>query len=420
MSFPHPSTLPHRARHARLSVKLAWLAVLVASISLVIVPAAHFDPHGWIAWGKEIALGQGSFSTMDYPSWKPLPLLFTLPLAFTGPLAPFLWLVFIRATGLLAMAGTFRLANRLGGPRAGVLSVAALALVPGWWGSVIGGHIEPLLLGFGLLAVERHRAGHVLHAFGLGVLAALGRPEAWFLLAAYGAYLVWEERGRAPVVAGLLLAVPAVWIGGDWIGSGDPFHGGVLASLAADAIHQRRHGSVTTYTLGLAAGLFVLPLWCAAAVGLSDAVRARHRLLLLLVGGATIWIAIDVAMTKHGYPGEIRFMLPAAGMLAIVVGMGAASVLELARRSITPRVAMAIAMAAVPQAVTRAFIHETPPPIAPKLATHPAGDPQTDLLRVGRAQTHRFRRTSRHYLHVRINHQAARTAARSTQSHRAG
>lgn len=312
-------------------------AFLAAAISLLWGAKLQADPQGWMRWGKELAAGGGAFDTTYYPSWKPLPVLFTVPLSFAQGAGPALWLVVLRASALLALALLFRLARDLGGTLAGVVATVSLCAVPGWASLSFGGHIEPLLLMLLLLAVERHRAGRPLHALALGVLVALGREEAAIFLGIYGIAVVREDRRLLPYVLAAVALIPLAWFGGDWLGSGDPLRGSTLAKNATDTIRQAYLGSPRpVQAANQAFALFVLPVWLAAAYGLTAALRRRHTLLLWLawIGGA--WLAFDVLITLFGYPAETRFMLPAAGLLAIVAGVGAQRLTDSTRRFLSP------------------------------------------------------------------------------------
>ncbi len=46
------------------------LAVVVgaAGLSLLFQDTLKADPHGWLQWGRSLALGDGAFSTAGYPS----------------------------------------------------------------------------------------------------------------------------------------------------------------------------------------------------------------------------------------------------------------------------------------------------------------------------------------------------------------
>src|SRR5215213_507049 len=105
--------------------------VALAALSLLLPSTPTYDPWAWIIWGREIV--HLDLSTVGGPSWKPLPVLFTIPFSLFGDdAAPVLWVWIARAGGLLAVALAFRLAWRLAGSAGwGLLAgaVAALALL---------------------------------------------------------------------------------------------------------------------------------------------------------------------------------------------------------------------------------------------------------------------------------------------------
>ena len=63
-------------------------------------------------------------------------------------------------------------------------------------------------------------------------------------VAAYAAWVMWRREVRWPVAAALLLIVPVLWLGGDWWGSGDPFHGSNLAKGFRSRVIQHREAAV--------------------------------------------------------------------------------------------------------------------------------------------------------------------------------
>jgi hypothetical protein len=69
-----------------------WVAIVVLALTglTFLAPSAPtYDPWAWIIWGREVL--HLDLSTVDGPSWKPLPVLLTTPFALFGSAAPDLW-----------------------------------------------------------------------------------------------------------------------------------------------------------------------------------------------------------------------------------------------------------------------------------------------------------------------------------------
>jgi hypothetical protein len=260
----------------------------------------------------------------------------------------------------------YRLGTRIAGRVAGVSAALTLVLVHEFARRSAVGNAEGLMTALGLAAIDRHLDGRRFQAFGLGVAAALVRPEVWPFLLAYGIW-VWareNRRARRAALVALGLLVPVLWFGGDWVGSGNPF-------MASD----RALGfTPTVATLGDLPGLGVIALarqmfpapaalavlaalvWAVAvlvrpagAAGLRS--RREAILTVALADAAIVWIGIVALMAQRGYPGLPRFLFMALGLGAVVAGVGVARAAELAGWALgrigTRPVRAAIAVAAV-------------------------------------------------------------------------
>jgi hypothetical protein len=295
-------------------------AVALAAVSLLLPWALAFDPQAWVVWGRDAS--RFALDTSGGPSWKPLPVVVTTPLALTGDPAPALWLVVARAGGLLALAGAWALAARLGGQIAGVAAAAVMAVSPWWLFNTALGNSEGLLAAAALWSVVAHLAGRHRAALALGTAAALLRPEVWPFLGLYGLWL-WrfEPRERGPVVAAGIV-VPVLWLGPDVLGIG----GALSASRAA-----RGEPSIGSAALEDVPGLAVLadavalltvPATLAAVAG----TISGGRLARSLAAAALAWIAIVAVMAQAGYAGNPRYLVAAMAFGCVLAGAAVAVV----------------------------------------------------------------------------------------------
>lgn len=302
----------------------------LAAASLLLPWALAFDPQAWVVWGRDA--GRLELDTGGGPSWKPLPVVATTPFSFLGDPAPALWLVVARAGGLLALAGAWVLAARLGGRAAGAAAALAMALSPWWLFNTALGNSEGLLAASALWAVIAHLAGHRRAALALGTAAALLRPEVWPFLGLYGLWLWRTEPAsrRALVAAGFL--VPLLWLGPDALGIG----GALSASRAARGEPSLGSAALEDVpglaVLADAVALLTIPATVAAVIaviavprradGAAGAVAAR-RLAGALAAGACAWVAVVAVMAQAGYAGNPRYLVAAMAFGCVLAGAGA-------------------------------------------------------------------------------------------------
>jgi hypothetical protein len=331
----------------------------VAALTLLLPSTPTYDPWAWILWGREIP--QLDLVTEGGPSWKPFPMLFTIPFSLIGhDAAPYLWLLVARAGGLFACVMAFRMASRLIGGGwygriAGVCAFAALLSSNKFVRDAALGNSDPMLGGLALWAFERHLDGRRDHALYLGVAAALMRPEAWPFLALYGLWLWFRDPHlRARMVAFAVL-IPAVWFLPEWWGSGEPFRAGARAnapnpgSAAFDDIP-----AVAVARRFVAVTIAPVELGTIIAVGYALVAWRRRRaegITLALAAGGFAWFLVVAAMTQAGFAGNQRYLIVTTAVVCVLGGMGAVRVLQgvesLASRWVGPRRAPAVVAAAL-------------------------------------------------------------------------
>jgi hypothetical protein len=293
----------------------------------VIAPAPSYDPWAWLLWGREVAGGE--LSTAEGPAFKPLPVAVCALLAPLGGAAPEAWVIVARAGAVLAVFLAFALGRRLAGGSvaAGVVAAVAVALCGAFPGYAASGAETGWTIALALGGLAAWRAGHARWALACGVACALLRVEAWPFLLAFGA-LLWRRRPvDRPLLAACAVAVPALWLVPEWLGSGDVVRSGARARVPNPG-QPALADFPALASLGGAVALPLWPLWVGAVAALAvPAARA------VLAAGAA-WIVLVAVMAQAGFSGEARYALPGAALVSIAAAAGLAAALrEAARRS---------------------------------------------------------------------------------------
>jgi hypothetical protein len=369
---PRPATARATAVPGRGETWLLVLGCLVlAALSLLVVSAPTYDPWAWIVWGREIA--EWDLVTLEGPSWKPLPVLFTTPFSLLGDdVAPSLWLVVARAGGLLAFAMAYRLGARLAGPWAGAIAAVALVLADEFIRNFARGNSEGMLVGLVLWAVERHLDGRRMQAFLLGFAAALLRPELWPFWGLYGLWLVYQAwEGRPPwreiaLVCGAGALALVLWFLPEYLGSGDWLR---AASRARDPNPDSAAFAASPFleVFRRSAAVLSVPVYVGGVIATVLAWRAwrrerRGRMRLALAAMATVLMLAVALMTEARFAGNLRYVALPAALVCVLAGAGWVEVVRGARvRWGAPGMA---AVAAVLVAASAPFVRADVSPLA--------------------------------------------------------
>ncbi len=328
---------PRRARNLAPLRRHPWIigGAGLLLLSFVLLRWAEtrpgYDPYGWLTWGYQTL--HLNLDLGGAPSWKPLPWLFDVPFSLLGHLSLWLWMTTAVAVALAGAIFAGRLVWKLcallgigGRPAlvAAVFSGACLLGIENYMHFVLSVQSDPMIVTMCLAAVDCHLSDRPRWALALGVLASLGRPEAWPFL---GLYAIWAWR-RVPsmrwlVVAGLAL-IPLLWFGVPTITNGRPLVAGQLA-LASP---RELHGNKVLGTIHRFTALDLLPIELLALAAIGIAWIRRNWLLLILAGGAIGWVIVEIAFVLHGWPGVPRYLFEPAGVTAVLAGVSVGWILH--------------------------------------------------------------------------------------------
>ncbi len=356
---PDERTAP-RMTPGRLYAGLAVLTLALGALSLLAPSTPSYDPWSWTLWAREIVHGHLVITTTG-TSWKPLPMIFTIPFALLGPrVAPDLWLVVARAGAIAAVLMAFRLAYRLvadiaaerlerdrglavRAPAALAGLVALVALGFAARGAYITdnglGYSDALAAALALVAIDcvldrRHRA-----AFLVGFLVALDRPEIWLFWVPYGLWLARRDRSMRALVAICFTLQPLAWFLPVYLGSGhfgssitratnpranslayasDPFWA-ELSRAALPTIMLRIKLMAALFVVAAAAATWRARRRGAAPRGASA--RALSAAVAIGLGGIA-WFTVIAVMTQIGFSGNNRYLVLGAALVDVCGGVG--------------------------------------------------------------------------------------------------
>jgi hypothetical protein len=174
-----------------------------------------------------------------------------------------------------------------------------------------------MLVTFTLAAIDAYLCRRPRLAIVFGVLAALGRPEAWPFLALYGLGC-WRRVPRSRwLLVGGAACIAFMWFGIPWITNGRPF---VSAQLALNSPRELKQNKIVG-TLGRFHELYYLPVWIAAAAAVAWAAARRDRVVLALAAIVAGWVIVEIAFALHGWPALPRYMFEAGGLIAVLAGV---------------------------------------------------------------------------------------------------
>jgi hypothetical protein len=332
----HEPRAANRTEFKELAFRYRWVltavGLLIVSLAILLYARTRpgYDPYGWLVWGKlTIHL---KLDTNGAPSWKPMPFLFTVPYAFVGRYALWLWMVTSVAISLSGLIFAWRIAFRLTYSRperryasyvAGLAAAGFLFAMQDPVGNfnythyLLSSESDTMIVSFCLLAVDLHLSGHHKWAFWIWWLGALGRPEVWPFYGLAGLWLWWKEPAYRKWVYVSVFLTAFLWFGIPGLSSKSFLTAGNIAENSPRAIH----GNKITGTITRFHELLPNTVWVAAVLTVAWAAWRRRIAILVLAGGAVLWVLIEIAFALHGFPAVPRYMFEAGAVVGILAAV---------------------------------------------------------------------------------------------------
>lgn len=303
---------------------LAALAVIALAAYLAFPTFPTYDSFYALLWGKALISGHlPDLHVYRAPTEHPLAIVFGALCSLFGGAAPRLMILGSFASFLALVAGIFRVARLAFGE---VVAWIAAALMLSRFYDVnlmIQGYLDisyiALVTWAIALELERPRRGRAVF---LTLLAAgLLRPDAWVLSGCYWLWWAWprrQERARVARYALLAAAAALIWIGFDWILTGDPLHSFKATTALAGEL-ERSHGisAVLSSLYPFAVRIDKAPVVLGALVGAAAALYIVPRRAAIPLAALLLQILVFIAEGAVGASVINRYLLSACALAVV-------------------------------------------------------------------------------------------------------
>jgi hypothetical protein len=290
---------------------------------VLVWPSAQ-SPDAWayLTWGGAIDHGEQPAYELTSTAPKPLG---TLLGAILWPLPPERAFGVLAAVGLGVLFGAlFAAGYRRAGTAAALVALVVLLPLTRAANVLAFGYIDAFIAALVALALAVRGPTRVAAL----LVAGLARPEAW-LIAGVAGFTETQARLRTRLVAAVAsaAAAPLLWIGFDFLVSGDP----LLSSHRSEelmGIRGREAVSWADVVTDLAdrvpGGLALAVAGIAVALG-GFALHARGRWpdrdIILPAAAVVIWLVVLAFETRRGLRINHRYLLPVFAPLALGAGL---------------------------------------------------------------------------------------------------
>ncbi|MBI4898336.1 MAG: hypothetical protein HY827_08200 [Actinobacteria bacterium] len=329
----------------------------------------NYDTYYALIWGDEIAHGHlPDYEVFNTPTPHPLFNLYTAVLSLTGGAAIQLLLILSLGMYVGLLIGVFRLVQLKIGTLVAAVSVIVLLsrtdLMAFAFRSMLDIPFLAMIVWAAVLELKRPRRG--IAPLLLLTMAGLLRPEAWLMAGLYWLWLALgavkpslDLPGEQPSIgalagyAALVAAAPAIWLGWDWIVTGDPMYSVSSTREVAGQLNRQKSLPQAVWLLPRMVGGSEQALFpIAGTLGLGLAIYALRARMLMLIGLAATGVLTYLLIAVAGLSVISRYLVIPSIVMCIGTAFALVGWVQLTGRS--RRVGVWIAMITLLVALLRA------------------------------------------------------------------
>lgn len=286
----------------------------------------NYDTYYALIWGNEIASGQlPDYDVFKTPTPHPLFNIYTALVSLTGAAAIKILLYASLATYVGLLWGIFRLVKLQIGTLVALVTVLVLLarvdLMAFAFRSMLDIPFLAMIIWAAVLELQKPRRGTA--PLVLLALAGLLRPEAWMIA---GLYWLWlglgyvkpklDLPGELPSPAKLfwfavlVASAPVIWLGADWIVTGDPLYSVNSTSEVANELNRQKSIFGALWVLpNLVGGSEKIVNVIAGTLGFGLAFYVYRARMLMLAALAAIGVATYLMIAIAGLSVISRYLV---------------------------------------------------------------------------------------------------------------
>lgn len=305
-----------------------WISLFAALVIFSIVRPLYpnYDTYYALIWGSELAGGEWpDYSVFKTPTPHPLFNFYTAVVSLTGGAAIQILLIASLAMYVGLLIGVYRMVQLKIGTLVAFFSVLVLLtrtdLMAFGLRSMLD--IPFLLMIVWAVVLELKQPRRAVAPLVLLTMAGLLRPEAWLLAGMYWLWLALgavkpslDLPGEAPNIAklvglaGLVISAPVIWLGFDWIVTGDPMYSVSSTREVAGELNRQKSLPEAIWLLPrLVGGSEQIVNAVAGTLGIGFAIYALRARMLMLTALAAVGVGTYLMIAIAGLSVISRYLV---------------------------------------------------------------------------------------------------------------
>jgi hypothetical protein len=299
------------------------LLVVAAAVGFLVYPTyPNYDSYYSMLWGREVLDGHlPVYEAYRAPTPHPAATLVGTLIAPLGHGAERLWIALCILSFVALVIGVYRLTSEAFTTLVGLVAAALVCTRFDFPFYAARGYIDIAYMAFVVWAavLEARRPRRGLPVFALLAIAGTLRPEAWVMAGLYFLWMSWRATWGERVRYAALAAIgPAVWVGTDWMVTGEPLYSLTYTSNFAEELGRAKSGGDLLPAIwAFLVKLDKFPVLLGGIVGLGAAAVLVPRRIVMPLVVLTIGVGTFLLVGLGGFSVIDRYLLVTSMMVMV-------------------------------------------------------------------------------------------------------